>query len=129
MSEEGEGRLADLFEKLRSNRVGANAQYSTDDVIAVLYLLARGYNIREIERQTWISNSRIARWRDAFLDGRIEDLYPDIRERAARFDVSVIPPERIRRVRPTFAWQQTRLEDRPNPYLRGPDGRKPNGSH
>ena len=122
MSDEiGSQRLGEVFEKLRTNRVSTGSTYSTDDVIAVLCLLSRGYNVQEIERRTYISRARITKWRDLFLDGNIEDLYPDIRERMANFDVSLLPPERVRRVRPLFAWQQsqTRLEDRPNPYSNG----------
>lgn len=119
--ENGSERLAELFEKLRSTRVAPTAKYATDDVIAVLCLLARGYNVAEIERRTYITRPRIQKWRDLFLDGVIEDLYPDIKERMANFDLNLLPPERVRRVRPLFAWQQsqTRLEDRPNPYANG----------
>ena len=121
----GSSRLAELFEKLRSARVAPGASYETDDVIAVLYLLSRGHNVAEIERRTYITRPRIQKWRDAFLDGNIEDLYPDIRERMAVFDLSKLPAERTRRVRPMFAWQrsQTRLEDRPNPYASNGSGR------
>ena len=114
----GRERLFDLFEKLRSKPAGRNASYETDDVIAVLYLLSRDYNVAEIERRTFITRERINKWKHAFLAGMIEDLYPDILERAAVFDVSLLPPERRARARTRLAWQQaqTRLEDRPNPY-------------
>lgn len=118
MADKGSTYLSELFEKLRSRGTDRSAKYDTDDVIAVLALLARGYNVAEIERRTYITRPRITKWQNAFLDGNIEQLYPDIRERAAAFDQSLLPEERVRRTRPLFSWQksQTRLEDRPNPY-------------
>lgn len=117
-SKAGSQRLGDLFEKIRSRRVEPSARYHTDDVIAVLGFLSRGYNAAEIERRTLIGRSTITKWQNAFLNGNIEVLYPDIRERMDSFDLSQLPPERVRRVRPLFSWResQTRLEDRPNPY-------------
>lgn len=127
MAETGNERLADLFEDLRGRRTSPNAQYNTDDVIAVLLLLSRGYNVSEIERRTYITRPRITRWRDLFMDGRLEDLYPDLRERMMLFNTDALPPPRVNRIRQTFAWAQpqARLEDRPNPYIVNGNGRSP----
>jgi hypothetical protein len=115
----GSRRMADLFEQLRRVRAAPGARYETEDVCTILYLVARGYSVAEIERRTLVGRSTINRWRDSYEDGTITLRYPDIREVMEKFQINVLPEQRVRRERPMLVWQQTarRLEDRPNPYL------------
>lgn len=119
-------RLAGWFERIRDRRgQSSNGKYQTDDVLAVLTLLARGNSCADIERATFISRTVIMKWRDAFMSGTIHYLYPDIADRAAQFDEGTVPHIRnkMNRVRLRHSWQQHHLmlEEGHNPYA------KPNG--
>jgi hypothetical protein len=122
MDTERRSKLANLFNRMQSASAEKSFRdaYSTDDVIAVLILMARGYSISDIVRATFISRDQVSKWRDAMMGGTIEYLYPDIRDRLESFDENSVPriQQRDTRKRIMFAWrqQQLLLAEGRNPY-------------